>query len=42
VTWDDAIVAGAFAVGVVAGGIGVVLTVRYLLGYLRGERGDKG
>lgn len=37
-TWSDVAVAGAFVLGVVAGGIGVTRITRHVLEYLRGER----
>jgi len=37
-TWSDIALAGAFALGTVSGAIGVILVLRYVLGYLRAER----
>lgn len=34
-TWSDVAVAGAFVLGVVAGGFGVVRVTRYVLEYVR-------
>lgn len=36
-TWSDVAVAGAFVLGVVAGGVGAIRTFRYVVEYLRGE-----
>lgn len=37
-TWSDAALAGAFVLGVAAGGIAVIRVFKYALEYLRGER----
>jgi len=40
VTWSDAAIAGAFVLGVVAGGIGAIRVTRYVMDYLRKEQAD--
>ena len=37
-TWSDVAIAGAFVLGVVVGGIGVIRMTKYLLEYLRREQ----
>jgi hypothetical protein len=39
VDWATVAAAGAFVVGIVAGGIGVIRVTRYVLDYLRDEQG---
>lgn len=34
-TWSDVAVAGAFVLGIVAGGVGVVRVFKYALDYLK-------
>jgi hypothetical protein len=38
VTWSDVAVAGAFVLGIVAGGLGVIRVTRSSIDYLRDER----
>jgi hypothetical protein len=38
VTWSDVAVAGAFVLGIVAGGIGSIRVFKYAVEYLRSER----
>ena len=40
-TWADVAVAGAFVLGLVGGSLVTIRITRYVLEYLRGERGDK-
>jgi hypothetical protein len=37
-TWQDVLPAGAFVVGIIVGGVGVIRVTRYTMDYLR--RGD--
>jgi len=37
-TWQDVAVAGAFVLGLIAGGVGVIRVFKYALDYLRTER----
>jgi hypothetical protein len=42
VTWADVAVAAAFVLGVVAGTVATIRVTRFLLEYLRRERGGDG
>jgi hypothetical protein len=37
-TWSDVAVAGAFVLGVVAGGVGSIRITRYVLEYMKRDR----
>jgi hypothetical protein len=41
VTWSDVALPGAFAVGIIVGGIGVIRVMRYLLTYLQGQEAKR-
>jgi hypothetical protein len=38
VTWSDVAVAGAFVLGIIAGGFGAIRILRYVLEYVRREQ----
>jgi hypothetical protein len=40
-TWSDAAIAGAFVLGIIAGGVGVIRVTRYVMEYLRQERDEQ-
>jgi hypothetical protein len=42
VTWSDVAVAGAFVLGIIAGGLGVIRITRSSIEYLRAERKRNG
>ena len=40
-TWSDVAIAGAFVLGIVAGGVAVIRVLRYVLDYVRREQQGK-